>query len=194
MLMMDTGMLGNGNRIINYIKAIGKKPTDISYVIMTHADIDHIGSAAEIKKVTGAKLAIHAGDAPILSDKIGFKTIRGPLKPLFKLMARVIRFNSVEPDFILEDNIDIAGLKAIHTPGHTNGSICLYQRGKSIFGGDALRSDSDGNPRLPSKNLSADIVQAKASLIVIAELEFDSLFPGHGAPMIGQASAKLKNR
>lgn len=192
-LMVDTGMPGNGNRIINYIKAIGKKPTDISYVVLTHADIDHIGSAAEIKKLTGAKLAIHAGDAPILSGKIGLKTIRGPLGLLFKLMAHVIRFNSVEPDIILGDNMDIAGFKVLHTPGHTNGSICLYQPGKIIFVGDALKSDSNGNPRLPSKNLSADFVQAKASLIAIAELEFDSLFPGHGAPVIGQASAKLKN-
>jgi hypothetical protein len=41
--------------------------------------------------------------------------------------------------------------------------------------------------------MSADIAQANASLIAIAELEFDSLLPGHGAPVIGQASTKLKN-
>ena len=131
MLVIDTGMPGNGSKIINYIKGLGKNPSDINYVILTHADIDHIGSAAEMKKMTGAKLAIHASDAPILSGKSGFKTIRGPLGVLFKLMARLMRFHAVEPDVILGDDFEIDGFKVIHTPGHTNGSIFSLPTGKS---------------------------------------------------------------
>ena len=104
-----------------------------------------------------------------------------------------MRFHPAEPDIILKNNVDIAGFKVIHTPGHTNGSICLHQPGKIIFVGDALRSDSNGNPRPPSKTMSADVVQAKASLIAISELEFDSLLTGHGAPAVGNASTKVKN-
>jgi hydroxyacylglutathione hydrolase len=195
MLVIDTGMPGNGNKIIKYVRGLGKNPSDISYVILTHADIDHIGSATEMKKITGAKLGIHANDVPILSGKRGFKTIRGPLlvRVLFKSMTRLMRFHSVEPDVILGDDFEIDGFKVIYTPGHTIGSISLYLPGKVIFVGDALRSDSNGNPKPPSKNLSANIVQARASLIAIAELEFDILLPGHGAPVIGKASTKLKN-
>ena len=147
MLVIDTGMPGNGNKIINYVKGLGKNPSDINYIILTHADIDHIGSAAEMKKMTGAKLAIHTGDAPILSGKSGFKTIRGPLGVLFKLMSRLMRFQPVEPDIILGDDFEVDGFKVIYTPGHTNGSISLYLPGKVIFVGDALRSDSKGNPK-----------------------------------------------
>ena len=193
MLVIDTGMPGNGNRIINYIKGLGKKASDISCIVLTHADIDHVGSAAELKKMTTAKLAIHEDEAAVLAGKTRGKDVKGLLGLLFKLMSPLIRFHPIDPDIILKDNIDIAGFKVIHTPGHTNGSICLYLSGKIIFVGDALRNDSNGNPRLPSKSMSADIVQAKASLIAISELEFDSLFPGHGAPVIGQASTKLKN-
>ena len=193
LLVIDTGMPGNGSKIIEYIKGLGKNPSDINYIILTHADIDHIGSAAEIKKMTGAKLAIHTSDAPILAGKSRFKTVRGPLGVLFKLMARLMRFHPVEPNVILQDNVEIGGFKVIHSPGHTNGSICLYQPGKVIFVGDALRSDSKGNPKPPSKNFSADIVRAKASLIMISQLEFDILLPGHGAPVIGRASSKLKD-
>jgi len=193
MLVIDTGMPGNGNRIVNYIKGLGKKPSDINYVVLTHADIDHVGSAAEIKKMTSAKLAIHEDEAAVLTGKTRGKHVKGLPGLLFKLMSPLVRFHTVEPDIILKDNMDIAGFKVIHTPGHTNGSICLYQSGKIIFVGDALRSDSNGNPRSPSKSMSVDVVQAKASLIAISELEFDSLLPGHGTPMIGQASAKLKN-
>jgi len=193
MLVIDTGMPGNGNRIKNYIKGLGKKPSDINCVVLTHADIDHVGSVAEIKKMTSAKLAIHEDDAAVLTGKTRGKHVKGLLGLLFKLMSPLVRFHPAEPDIILKDNVDIAGFKIIHTPGHTNGSICLYQPGKIIFVGDALRSDSNGNPRPPSKTMSADVVQAKASLIAISELEFDSLLTGHGAPVVGNASTKVKN-
>jgi hydroxyacylglutathione hydrolase len=192
MLLIDTGMPGNGKKIINYIKGLGRNPADMSWVILTHADIDHIGSAAEMKKMVGVKLAIHANDAPILSGKRGFKNVRGPLGVLFKLMALLMRFQAVEPDVLLKSNSEMDGFKIIHTPGHTRGSICLYLPGKVIFVGDALRSDSKGNPQLPARNFSVDMRQAKASLIALSELEFDILLPGHGAPVIGKASTKLK--
>jgi hydroxyacylglutathione hydrolase len=193
MLVVDTGMPGNGTKIIKYVRGLGENPSDINYAILTHADIDHIGSAVEMKKMTGAKLAIHANDAPILSGKSGFKTIGGPLGILFKLMGRLMRFQPVEPDVILGDDFEIGGFKVIHTPGHTHGSICLYLPQKVIFVGDALRSDSNGNPRPPSTIFSADIIQAKASLVAISELEFDICLTGHGAPVVGNASTKLKN-
>lgn len=193
MLVIDTGMPGNGKKIIDYVKGLGKDPSDINYIILTHADIDHIGSAAEIKQMTDAKLVIHADDALILSGKSGFKTIKGPLGMLVKLIYLLLRFHPVEPDVILKDNSEMAGFKVIHTPGHTNGSISLYLPGKVIFVGDALKSDSRGNPKPPrSRIFSLDVTQAKASLMAISVLEFDILLPGHGAPVIGKASTKLK--
>jgi glyoxylase-like metal-dependent hydrolase (beta-lactamase superfamily II) len=193
MLLIDTGMTGNGNKIINYIKGLGKNPSNISFIVLTHADNDHIGSAAEMKKLTGAKLAIHANDAPILAGKSVRKTVKGPLGLLFKLMSPLMHFHPVEPDVILKDNMDIAGFKVLHTPGHTDGSISLYQPGKIIFVGDALRSDAKGNPKPPSKALSAGIEQARASVKLIAGLEFDTLLCGHGTPVKSDASAKVKN-
>ena len=192
MLVIDTGMPGNGNKIVSYVKSMAKNPSDINYIVLTHADIDPIGSAAELKKMTGATLAIHADDAPILSGKSRFKSIKGPIGLLFKLITPLIRFQSVDPDIFLKDNISIDGFKVIHTPGHTNGSVCLYQQGKMIFVGDALRSDSKGNPKPPSKNFSANPLQTKASLVAISELEFDILLTGHRAPVDGKASTKLK--
>ena len=192
MLLIDTGMPGNANKIINYVKGLGKNPSDIDYIILTHSDIDHIGSAAEMKKMTGANLVIHANDAQVLSGQSGFRTLRGPLGVLFKLMTKLMRFQSVEPDVILKDDADIGGFRVIHTPGHTDGSICAYLPGKVIFVGDALRSSSRGIPTPPSKYFSADIAKAEESLAKISELEFDILLPGHGAPVIGRASSKLK--
>jgi len=192
MFVIDTGMPRNGNLIINYVKRIGENPSDLKFIILTHSDIDHVGSVAELKKITSAKIAIHENDAAILSGKAKFKSVRGPLGLLFKLASPLMGFHPVVPDIILKDNMDIAGYKVIFTPGHTNGSICLYQPGKTIFVGDALKSDADGNPWPPSKTMSIDVNEAKRSVIAISKLEFDILLPGHGAPVKGGASAKLK--
>ena len=193
MLVIDTGLPGNAKRIAAYVERLGKDVSNIKFIILTHADIDHIGSAAELKRMTGARLAIHADDAPILRGKQSFKTLRGPLGFLFKLAMRLTHFHPVEPDIILIADSEIGGFRIIHVPGHTNGSICIYKPGRVVFVGDALKSDSSGNPKPPSRMASLDQAKARASLIRIAALDFDTLLPGHGAPVVGNASQKLKN-
>lgn len=182
MLLIDTGMPGSAKKIIRYVKGLGKNPVDINYIILTHGDIDHIGNVAEMKQATGAKIAIHAADAPVLSGKNGFKTFQGPIGSIFKLLMRLMPFHPVEPDIIVTDGFEIDGFKIIHTPGHTAGSICLYLPPKVIFAGDTLSSDSKGNPRsLRKRNfLSVDVTQANASLVKISQLEFDICLAGHG--------------
>ena len=61
-----------------------------------------------------------------------------------------------------------------------------------IFTGDALISDSHGNPRPPRMRLLRDIAQGRDSLLKISELDYDILLTGHGVPVVGQASQKVK--
>ena len=95
--LIDTGMPGNSKKIIHYIKGLGKNASDIKYIILTHADIDHIGSAADIKKLTGAQLVIHTNDAPILTGKSRMKTIKGPIGLILKVMLRLMMFIRYDP-------------------------------------------------------------------------------------------------
>ncbi len=181
MLLIDTGLPGNAKRIIKYIKELEKNPSDISHIIITHADIDHIGSVAELKKLTNASIAIHAEDASILAGKSKFKAIKGPLGIIFRLFLPLMRFHPVNADIIIQDNFELDGFQVIHTPGHTRGSISLYLPGKLIFVGDAIY-----------KRFALNAAQARASLNLISKLEFDVLFPGHGTPIVGAASSKFK--
>src|SRR5208283_1556924 len=66
MVLIDCGMRGSSRKLADYLQGLGKNPSDIKYIVLTHSDIDHIGGAAEIKQITGAKLVIHEGDAPVL--------------------------------------------------------------------------------------------------------------------------------
>ena len=191
MVLIDAGMRGSSKILANYLKKLGKNLSDIKYIFITHADIDHVGGAAEMKKTTGAKLVIHAGDAGVLAGTDKGRNLKGLMR-LLKLLSPLMQAAPVQADIVLKENTDIAGYKIISTPGHSEGSISIYIPGRVIFVGDALRSDADGNPKRPSKMLAADMVQAQASVQVIAGLEFDTLLCGHGAPVKGKASAKVK--
>jgi len=191
MVLVDAGMRGSSRNVSKYLTKMGKNLSDIKYIFITHADIDHIGGAAEMKKATGAKLVVHAGDAGVLAGTAKGRNLKG-LMGLLKLMSPIMHAAPVQADIVLKENTDIAGYKIISTPGHSEGSISIYIPGKVIFVGDALRSDADGNPKRPSKMLAADMVQAKNSVKIIAGLEFDTLLCGHGAPVKGNAAARVK--
>ena len=138
------------------------------------------------------KLQYTAGDAPCLSGEKELKKVKGFLGSIFWLLAKFMKFQPVKPDIILKDGDEVNHFKVIHTPGHTPGSICLYQAGDILFAGDAVRTDKKGNLKLPSERMSLNMDEAMASARKMAGLEFNILLPGHGAPVMDKASQNLK--
>ncbi len=67
-ILINTGAPGSAPLIYSSIAALGFKFSDIKILLATHAHLDHVGSMAEIKKITGAKMMIEANDAPVLAD------------------------------------------------------------------------------------------------------------------------------
>jgi hydroxyacylglutathione hydrolase len=190
--LIDTGMPGNATRIVDFLQSLGKAAS--CTIILTHADIDHSGSVAELKEKLGnVKVAIHGADAPRLTGEKSLKEVRGLVGLLFRVMSPFIKFKPVKPDVLLKDEEQVDGLIVIHTPGHTEGSICLYsERLKAMFVGDALRTDKNGRPKLPSAAMTFNIGEAKNSIRKIASYEFELLLPGHGPPVVTDASKKVK--
>jgi glyoxylase-like metal-dependent hydrolase (beta-lactamase superfamily II) len=194
LVLIDAGMRGSSKKIESYLKTLGKSLSDIKYIFITHADPDHISGAMEIKELSGAKLVIHNGEMPALAGDSSSRLRNKSrfVKILSKLLSGLIPFPSAKPDIIIKEDTEIAGFKIINTPGHSDGSISIYLPVKVIFVGDALTADKKGNPKRPMKPLAADIVQAKASVELIAGLDYDTLLVGHGAPVKGDAVAKVK--
>jgi glyoxylase-like metal-dependent hydrolase (beta-lactamase superfamily II) len=192
--LIDTGMPGNAPRIIEFLKSLGKEQMDSFTIILTHPDIDHSGSVAELKEKLGnVKVAIHEADAPRLTGEKPLKEVRGLVGLLFKAMFPFMKFKPVTPDVLLKDGEQVDGLSVIHTPGHTQGSICLYsERLKAMFAGDALRTDKNRSPKLPSAAMTFNIAEAKNSIRKITSYEFELLLPGHGPPILTDASKKVK--
>lgn len=192
LVLIDTGMGGNASKILEFVKGLGKEPTSIAYIVLTHSDMDHSGSVAQLKELTQTKVAIHKADASRLSGEVKLKEVKGVLGLVFAIMSPFLRFKPVKPDILLDDSDMIAGLTVVHTPGHTDGSVSLYLSEEVLFVGDALRTDRKGLPVLTTGAMTANMDQAKESVKKISELEFDILLPGHGPPIMSDASAKLR--
>jgi len=183
--VVDTGMPHNARKIIDYVKYLGREPVDIDLVILTHWHIDHSGSAAKLKRMSGARVAIHRDDAPYIAGKRKFEMSTFFASLSLRILARLSGFRYVVPDVLLKggDKLDIAGgLEVLHIPGHTPGSICLYQPGRLLFSGDALRDRQEGGlPDLsdcfPHREEMAEEVKKTF------KLDFKVLLPGHGNPI-----------
>jgi glyoxylase-like metal-dependent hydrolase (beta-lactamase superfamily II) len=186
--LVDTGMPGNEKRILEYVRRTGIEPKGLAYIVLTHPDIDHSGSVAKLKGLTGAKVAIHEADAPRLAGEKKLKEVKGATGVLFGVMSPLMRFTHVKADVLLEDSDRILDCTVIHTPGHTGGSISLYREKEAIFVGDALRTDSRGIPCLPSGSMTANMEQAKESVRKISTFQYAALLPGHGLPITHDAS------
>ncbi len=179
LLLVDTGMPGNAKRIVACIESTGHRPADLRYIVLTHCDMDHIGSAARLKELTGARVAIHELDGPILAGQ------QRPQKGGLAMAAfyRLLKPRSVVPDLLLKDGDTIGGLQVMHVPGHTAGSIVLRREDGVVFSGDALLGDKHGQVRPPRPRLALDRAQAQASAERIRALPTKLLCPGHGAPV-----------
>jgi len=187
--VVDTGLPGGANKILDYVESIGCHHSDVKTIVLTHSDIDHAGSAARLREKTRAKVAIHEADAPRLSGERQWKTVGGVLDLFFRAAGIFMRFNRLKADVLLKDSDIIDGLTVIHTPGHTEGSICLYLPGRAIFVGDALFSSHRRMLSLPRRSLSKDLNLAKESVKKILRLDYFVLLPGHGPPIVQDALA-----
>lgn len=144
----------------------------LKYIINTHGHVDHISANKLLKGKTGAPIAIHEEDAPLLSQ---------PHRNLSLFAGGA--YKSPPVDILLKENdrlvIGALEFRIIHSPGHTPGSICLLGK-DCVFSGDTLFLDSIGRTDLPGGS-DDDMVQSLAKLL---ELLADDMmvYPGHGDP------------
>jgi glyoxylase-like metal-dependent hydrolase (beta-lactamase superfamily II) len=192
--MIDTGLPGQIDKIKNYIDKIGIKYEEINKIILTHCHIDHMGNVYELKQLTKAILYVHEKDAKYVSGK---EKIPYP-EALYNMLAQQmsqqnLTLNFVEPDCILKEGDIIEDYAVIHNPGHTPGSISLYNKEKKIlFVGDEFRY-INGVMQGPPEQFTPDMNQAIESMKKLVSLDFEIMLSGHGEPLTKNAAEKIQN-
>jgi glyoxylase-like metal-dependent hydrolase (beta-lactamase superfamily II) len=203
LVLVDTGFPGNGARIVAFLESRGFAARDLATIVLPHYDPDHAGSAAELRALTGARVAIHEHDAPVLAGGLTPGNCKGRwsgrtiLPRLARLghelgMALVVRLPGARDtwrrcpaDLRLRDGDLLPGLRVLHAPGHTAGSIALFGDDGALLTGDAVFGDAHGRAHHPPAALALDPAQARATALRLCALAFATLYPGHGEPVRG---------
>lgn len=190
--LIDTGMPWSAARALRYIHAIGRHPSELRRILITHRHPDHTGGAPGIIRRTSAQMLAHIEDTHHrIRDTHGIRYM-GVLASLdipFPFLRRTPVDHLVDED----ETIPIAGgVRVLHTPGHTPGSVCyLLEDEGLLFSGDTIFSDHGRISRsLPFAG--SDPVHYRESLERLAALDFDILCGGHGSPLVGSASKVLR--
>jgi hydroxyacylglutathione hydrolase len=165
-VVIDPG--GHPERILQAIEESGLA---IGYVLNTHCHFDHMGANADIVAATGAPLALHPAELPILQARGGAS--------LFGVLVK----ESPPPEVELADGqvLEVGTLRfqVLHTPGHSPGGVTFYVKEEgTAFDGDVLFQMGIGRTDLPGGDWGT--LMRSIQEVLFALPDETVLYPGHG--------------
>lgn len=166
--VIDPG--GDAEVIRRAVEAEGLK---VKYLVNTHGHFDHVGADGRLREAfAGSVLAIHGLDSRLLADAHEHGVIFG---------ARLDK--QPAPDRLLEDGTVLSAgslsLRVIHTPGHTQGGVCLFEEKEGLlFTGDTLFAGSVGRTDFPGGSFE-DLISSIVNKVLPLGDEV-KVYPGHG--------------
>lgn len=190
-ILVDSGSPGESQAILTALAQEGTDLRNLSLLLHTHGHSDHAGSTADLQRLSGAPVAIHAADAAMLR-----RGRNGPLPPT-RLESRLVRpfvdkpFPEVEPDVVFDQELDLTPYgvdgRVVMTPGHTAGSVSVLLAGGEAIVGDVLMGGFMGGTFQASKpNLhyfAEDASQVRRSIDFLLAQPVHTLYVGHGGPL-----------
>jgi hydroxyacylglutathione hydrolase len=161
-----------GDDIEDVLALIGKHNLQVKQIVITHAHIDHVGGAMKLKAATGAPILLNQNDYSLLK-----------MLDVQAAWIGVPAPGKVEIDKSLSAGDTVAAgahsAQVLHTPGHTEGSICLYfPTEKKLIAGDTLFAGSIGRTDLPGGDTQK--IMRSLHTTVLALPDETVVIPGHG--------------
>jgi len=136
--LIDAGVAASRDVILGYLREIGREPSEIGHLVLTHAHPDHIGSAATIRAETGCTVVAHR-DAVAWIEDTERQFRERPVPSFHQIVGGPTAVDAIVED---GDTIDLGAdgtLHVIDTPGHARGEIALHSvRDAALFCGDAV--------------------------------------------------------
>jgi len=161
-----------GDNIDDVLALVGKHNLQVKQIVITHAHIDHIGGAMKLRAATGAPILLNQNDSALLRMlDVQAAWIGVPVPGKVEIDRSVTTGETVS-----------AGshtAQILHTPGHTEGSICLYfEAEKKLIAGDTLFAGSIGRTDLPGGSMQK--IMRSLHNTVMALPDETVVVPGHG--------------
>jgi hydroxyacylglutathione hydrolase len=171
-----------GDDIDDVLAILRKHNLKVQQIVVTHAHIDHVGGAMKLRAATGAPILLNENDTSLLK--------------LLDVQATWVGVPSpgpvtIDSSLTTGDTVAAGSHKAsvLHTPGHTEGSICLYFAGeKKLIAGDTLFAGSIGRTDLPGGSFQKILRSLHGTILTLPDETV--VIPGHGeATTIGEERA-----
>lgn len=202
MVLIDTGYTDGGQRILRALAQLKRTPADIRHILVTHGHVDHAGSLAALRRITGASAYMHPSDAAIVRQGIALRptttATTGALNRLaftlgVRLLPKTVESSDIEHEISDGDLLPIAGgIRVIHTPGHSAGHVSfLWEHGGVLFAGDAaahLLGDLRYGP------VVEDQAKLQQSIAKLCRVNFTIACFGHGSPIKYDAAERFRRK
>ena len=162
-----------GDDIDAVMEIVARHQLQVKQIVVTHAHIDHVGGAMKLKQLTGAPILLNQNDSDLLrmmDTQAAWLGMRPPGKV------------AIDQSITSGDTVKAGAVEGqvLYTPGHTEGSICLYfEAEKRLFAGDTLFAGSIGRTDLPGG--SYDKIMHSLHESVLALPDETVVVPGHGS-------------
>lgn len=179
-ILVDAGMMA-GPTLKNIKRYI--EPSRVEMIVLTHCHHDHSGAAPALKEATGARLMLSEREIGCIGDDLT------TVAYLFGQQAPEYRVDEVlREGMVLE--LGEWRLEVLETPGHSMGSICLYERReKVLFSGDTVFPDgSIGRTDM----YGGDTIKLVKSIERLAELDVRTMYPGHMDPTSRNVNSQIR--
>lgn len=168
--LIDSGFPSLAKDIFRELRGIhADKP--LSRILLTHSDLDHVGNAHELQKMTGCKVYISEGELVYTSAQ----------KERFGIKQKMYRESGIEmPELTTYPGLNLGEFGIIPTPGHTEGHVSILYE-DILFPGD-ICSFIDGTFRGPNPTYTEDMDRAWLELKALSKYDFALICPAHGIP------------
>jgi glyoxylase-like metal-dependent hydrolase (beta-lactamase superfamily II) len=188
--LIDAGLLGSGGRVKRYVQRMGRSLDDLARIICTHAHPDHIGGVRELAGERDVEVLMHPADLDGLKVTLRDAVANRNRSQLIAYFTRHPgEATPIEDGQVLPI---LGGLRVVHTPGHTPGSVCLYaERHRLLFVGDNLQVIRR-KVTFASSVFSDDMSLARASVARLAELDVQTIVFSHYPPLRDGANGVLR--
>jgi hydroxyacylglutathione hydrolase len=138
--LIDTGVAGCEKQIFEYIRSIGRDPSEIALIILTHSHPDHIGAARAIQQATGCSITAHLDERAWIED-VELQNRERPVPGFTTLVGGPVKVDHelADGDLVDPDETRAGEMIVFHTPGHSKGSISLFLQSEgALFSGDVV--------------------------------------------------------